>query len=189
MKTLLVKEATAFDHAVSLWLHHLDSPSADIVMRVFTFLGSPWAIAAVVALVAAWAIRSRARPLAGVLIAVALVAEGLTFLLKMAFQRTRPDLFAAIAVPRSYSFPSGHAMLATAVYGMAAVVATRLRPSLRLPLAIITPLFVVLVGLSRVFLGVHWPTDVLAGFAAGGTVVVAGVLALRCSKGGALSSR
>ncbi len=175
---VLEGDATAFDHSVSLWLHGFDSPALTTVMRVFTFLGSAPAVIGTTFLVAAWALRSAARGLAGVLVAVASVAEGLNLLLKGAFQRQRPDLFTEIVAPKSYSFPSGHAMAAAAVYGMAAVVVARLRPSLRRPLCIFTPLFVLVVGMSRAFLGVHWPTDVLAGFAAGGLVLVAGVLAL-----------
>lgn len=175
---VLEGETTGFDHAVSLWLHRFDSPASDIVMQVFSFIGSAPAIIGVVALIAGWALLRKTRALAGVLVAVASVAEGLNVLLKMLFQRPRPELFSEIVAPGSYSFPSGHAMVAVAVYGMTALVAARLRPGLRLSLYISTPFLVLFIGISRVFLGVHWPTDVLAGFAAGGLVLVAGNLAL-----------
>lgn len=80
----------------------------------------------------------------------------------------------------SNSFPSGHTMVATAVYGMTAIVIARLRPGLRVPVYGSAPFLVLFIGISRVFLGVHWPTDVLAGFAAGGLVLVAGTLAIGC---------
>lgn len=175
---VLQGEATPFDHSVSLWLHHFDSPATDAVMRVFTFLGSTPAIIAVVTFVAVWAFRRTTRAVAGVLVAVMSVAEGLNILLKVLFQRPRPDLFSEIVAPRSYSFPSGHSMVAAAVYGMTAIVIARLRPGLRPLLYVTAPFLVLFIGISRVFLGVHWPTDVLAGFAAGGLVLVAGKLAL-----------
>jgi undecaprenyl-diphosphatase len=178
VENVLQEEATPFDHAVSLWLHNFDSPVTDVAMRVFTFLGSSPAVICVVVLVAAWAVRRHARALAGVLVAVASVAEGLNLLLKVLFQRPRPDLFIEVVAPESYSFPSGHAMVAAAAYGVTAVVIARLRPRLRVPLYIVTPIYVLFIGLSRIFLGVHWATDVLAGLAAGGLVLVAGVLAL-----------
>ena len=61
---------------------------------------------------------------------------------------------------------------------MTVVVVARLSPRLRVPLYIVTPICVLFIGLSRIFLGVHWATDVLAGFAAGGLVLVIGILAL-----------
>jgi undecaprenyl-diphosphatase len=69
-------------------------------------------------------------------------------------------------------------MVSTAVYGIAAFVAARLWPRLRWPLYVGMPLLVLIIGISRVYLGVHWPSDVLAGFAAGGLILLAGRLAL-----------
>jgi undecaprenyl-diphosphatase len=149
----------------------------DDAMRALTRLGSGWFLLLVVVAVAGWAIHRRARALAGVLVAVAVAAEGLNVLLKLLLHRARPDLW-ELVVPNSYSFPSGHAMVSTAVYGMAAFVAARLWPRLRWPLYIGMPLVVLVIGISRVYLGVHWATDVLAGFAAGGLLLLAGRLAL-----------
>ncbi len=171
--------ATPFDRSVSLWLHGFDSAALDGVMRAFTFLGSGAVITGVVALVAAWGLQHRRRAIVGVLVAVAAVAEGMNLLLKLLFHRSRPDLFSEIALPASYSFPSGHAMVSTAAYGMVTLVIAQLEPKLRFPLYISTPFLILVIGISRVYLGVHWPTDVLAGFAAGGMLLVAGKLALR----------
>ena len=118
--------ATSVDRPISLWVHGFDSPALDQAMRAFTFLGSLPAIIVGVALVAGWALLRKERALAGVLVAVASATEALNVLLKLLFQRPRPELFFEVALPLSHSFPSGHAMVSTAVYGMAAFVAGRI---------------------------------------------------------------
>ena len=183
---VLERETVAFDRAVALAIHGLDAPLVDAVMRAFSACGSAVAVLPVVAVVAAWGFARGERETAGVFLAVAALAEVLNVVLKHLFHRARPALFEEIPSPQSFSFPSSHAMLAAAVYGMAGFVLARLRPRLRTPLAVATPALVLLIGASRVYLGVHWPTDVLAGFAAGALVLVAGVLALgRAGRSGA----
>lgn len=96
------------------------------MMRAFTFLGSVPVVIGVVALAVAWALRRGRRGVAGVLVAVASVAEGLNLLLKLLFHRSRPALFSEIVLPASYSFPSGHAMVSTAVYGTVMLIVAQL---------------------------------------------------------------
>ena len=87
---------------------------------------------------------------------------------KSLFQRKRPDLWASSQRPMDYSYPSGHAMSAISFYGL---LAANLTHCLSIPLGITAPLATGLtlgVGFSRVYLGVHWPTDVLSGWIAGG---------------------
>lgn len=83
---------------------------------------------------------------------------------KQIFSRTRPDLWISIAPETSYSFPSGHSMQSMAFVAALVMLAWH-RPALR-PLFAAGAVFVALVGLSRVYLGVHYPTDVLAGWTA-----------------------
>jgi undecaprenyl-diphosphatase len=89
--------------------------------------------------------------------------------LKALFDRSRPeDVFHAVEVVNS-SFPSGHAMLAASVYLTLGALASRFSPRLRIrafALAAAIALTLI-VGISRLFLGVHWPTDVLAGWCVG----------------------
>ena len=94
---------------------------------------------------------------------------GLTFLLKMGFDRPRPDLVAHQMEALSASFPSGHSATAAVVYlTLGALIARALpRRGLR-ALAVGTAVALTLgIGVSRVYLGVHWPTDVLAGWVVG----------------------
>jgi undecaprenyl-diphosphatase len=172
------RASSDLDRTVSLALHGLDSPFMDVAMRILSALGSPSVVVFTVAAVAIWAFRRGERRAATILVASGIVTEALNLALKLTFQRTRPSLFVEIATLHSYSFPSGHSMSAVAVYGMCAIVAARLRPSAARALAIATPILALLIGVSRVFLGVHWPTDVLAGFCAGAILLLLGVFAL-----------
>ncbi len=171
------RESSAFDAAVFTALHRFATPWLDRVMTFLSALGSPPAIVAIVLAALAWCLDRSDRRAAAVLAAVAASTEALNWLLKSAFHRTRPPL-AAAALPASYSFPSGHAMAAAGIYGVVAVILARLEPRLRRPLAWSTPPLTLLIGISRVYLGQHWATDVLAGFAAGVAILVGGVYAL-----------
>jgi membrane-associated phospholipid phosphatase len=166
----------AIDGAAARWARQLDSPSMDLLMRAMTFAGSFPGIAAFITAVALWAVRQGQWKLAAVLAATASLAEGLNALLKLFFQRARPIVVFEIPIPTSYSFPSGHAMVSLATYAVAALVIVTLHPQLRWVLAAIAPPWILLIGFSRVYFGVHWFTDVLAGFAAGSLLALAGRL-------------
>jgi undecaprenyl-diphosphatase len=93
----------------------------------------------------------------------------LSTLLKIGFDRARPDLVPHGSTVYTASFPSGHSMMAAVTYLTLAAILSRVHaePLLKAYLLIVASLITVLVGVSRVYLGVHWPTDVLAGWAAG----------------------
>ena len=102
--------------------------------------------------------------------AVNLAGAGLlNWLLKFSFARVRPASFFEYPLPGSPSFPSGHALYAASVFGgLAVLVTARIRnPLLRLLIWFVAIALILLVGLSRVYLGVHYPSDVLAGYAIG----------------------
>lgn len=90
--------------------------------------------------------------------------------LKAGFDRPRPDLVSHLAEVHSLSFPSGHAMLSAVIYlTLGALLArTQSSPALKGYILVVAMLLTGLVGVSRVYLGVHWPTDVLAGWCLGG---------------------
>jgi len=102
-----------------------------------------------------------------------LVAVGtgllLSSLLKTGFDRPRPDLVPHGTTVYTASFPSGHSMLAAITYLTLGALLTRFRPSFQVRLFTLgmAVLLTLLIGISRVYLGVHWPTDVLAGWTIG----------------------
>jgi undecaprenyl-diphosphatase len=93
----------------------------------------------------------------------------LSAFLKLGFDRPRPDLVAHLAHAYSSSFPSGHAMLSAVTYLTLGVLLARAHERRRTKIIVMTygVTLTVLIGLSRIYLGVHWPTDVMAGWALG----------------------
>ena len=106
------------------------------------------------------------------------VAGLLNFILKAIFAVPRPEVYRLIP-ETGYSFPSGHAMIGTAFWGFFAYLLSKIVKRTWLKILIWTPAagFMLTVGFSRVYLGVHNPTDVCAGYFAGTAVVCAGIIA------------
>lgn len=90
-------------------------------------------------------------------------------LLKLAIERPRPDLVARLVEVNTSSFPSGHATLAAVTYLTLGALLSRVEAQRRAKVYVLTVAVVltVLIGVSRIYLGVHWPTDVLAGWCVG----------------------
>jgi len=151
---------TAIDHAGLGLAHDLRSTSLDRWVPALTWLGSLAVLLPVTALAALFLWRGRHRRAAGFLMLALLGASALSHLLKLAVMRPRPDLFPAwTAMPADWSYPSAHAMQITALAVAVVFVAGRQRALWVLPLGSA----VLLVGLSRIYLQVHFPSDVLAG--------------------------
>jgi undecaprenyl-diphosphatase len=171
-------ETSEIDQFVELAVHSIDGRFMDLVMRGFTFMGSPFAVLPIALAVVVWAVRKSETRAAVAFVIVLVMTEALNVVLKHTFERARPTLFQEIETLHSYSFPSGHAMAAAAIYGMLGVVVARLAPTHRRLLVAGLPILILMIGISRIYLGVHWPSDVLAGFAAGAFIVLAGALTL-----------
>lgn len=103
-------------------------------------------------------------------VAAIVVGAVLMSLLKQGFDRPRPALVEHGTLVHNASFPSGHAMMAAMVYLTLGILLARTQPKKRVRafIVIISMLITLLVGISRVYLGVHWPTDVVAGWMLGG---------------------
>ena len=157
-----------FDTAVRDAVHSWASPRLTYAMTGITQLGAPTFLLAITGFLI-WRLTSKGRRRVAVLLVVAAVgAEILDQLLKLLFHRERPGSFFGYPQPASFSFPSGHAISACVFYGVVAALITA-RIESRLGKALVwtaAALLAVLVGLSRIYLGVHYPSDVVAGYAA-----------------------
>ncbi|MEQ8766623.1 MAG: phosphatase PAP2 family protein [Planctomycetota bacterium] len=139
--------------------------------RDVTGLGGMFVLMLITGVVAGFlALQRRYRAMVLVLISI---GGGLliSLLLKEIFERPRPDLVPHLSHTYTSSFPSGHSMLAATTYLTLGALLARVQPNWPLKLYILglSVLFTLLVGVSRVYLGVHWPTDVLGGWTAGAT--------------------
>ncbi len=155
------------DVAVELAVHRLDSRVCDVVMMAATLVGTSFVVYPAVAIAAALAVHRSRRALAAVLVLDTIVVQVADFILKLVFSRARPRLFEKVALPGDYSFPSGHAMAAMGVYGVVAAVLIALYPRARRVVIVAAILLIALIGFSRIYLGVHWPFDVVGGFLGG----------------------
>lgn len=164
---VLEGETKNFDAVVLATIHQYASPNLTLLMSVVTRLGSTSFLMLLSVLLVFWGIkRQRAAVLFGITM---LGAALLIWVLKLSFHRARPEPYFEIMPPKSYSFPSGHALGAFCFYGvLAALVADRVKSrQIRLIIWAAAILMIALIGVSRLYLGVHYPSDVLAGYAAG----------------------
>ena len=165
---MLEGDTQQFDAFVRTAVHQLATPGLTRLMEVFSFLGSVAAVTTM-CLVAVGVSLYFGRTRAAALLAITMLGVAvLDLALKHAFHRPRPLAFFG-ATPNSYSFPSGHALGSLCFYGvLAAILAPLARGwGAKLCIWIATVLLVGMIGLSRIYLGVHYPSDVIAGYCAG----------------------
>jgi membrane protein DedA with SNARE-associated domain/membrane-associated phospholipid phosphatase len=164
---VVTREATPFDSAVSGWITSIDFSGIHIFMRIANALGSGPAIIGATIIAIGWRWYRDDRDSVAILTGLALVTQILDAVLKITVARVRPEPLHAYTRLYLASFPSGHAMNAVATYGFIAILIGRERPRLRHFLFITVAFISVLIGLARVYLQLHWPTDVLGGYCVG----------------------
>jgi undecaprenyl-diphosphatase len=173
------REPVPVDTGGGQFLHGYSSGPLDAVMTFASFLGSAWFVIPLLVLVVILLLRRRRLAEAVFLCAVYAGSGTLNFLLKLYFQRARPQ-FPWASGPTDFSFPSGHAMNSLVFY-FGLVLVTWIAFGRRVGLAILGPalLVVILVGVSRVYLGYHYVSDVLGGWSAGLVWLIVATLAMR----------
>jgi undecaprenyl-diphosphatase len=157
------------DRTVLLVLASVRRPWLTALALDFTALGSPLVLA-MFAIVLAWALaRFGLRRSAGVLLIAAASGGAWTVVLKRFFERPRPDVVPRLLEVTGLSYPSGHSLSGAAIYVTAALLLAARARGLgeRIAILLSGAALVVAIGASRVYLGVHYPTDVLAGLAFG----------------------
>jgi undecaprenyl-diphosphatase len=173
---VLEGDTATFDRAILLGLREPGDPADPIgpswleeAARDITALGGHVVLTIVTLASIAYLMMTRKSHAA--LLVVAAVGGGmlLSSALKLGFERPRPDLVPHAARVYTASFPSGHAMLSAVTYLTLGALLARVQPSRRLKAFLIglAVTLTILVGASRVYLGVHWPSDVLAGWCVG----------------------
>lgn len=164
-------ETNAFDRSALYWVRdHLGGIAPlRAAMLDLTALGDTATLTLVVMLTAGFAAASRKTALGAFVVAEAGVGTSITALVKPWFGRARPDVVEHWAPFSSASFPSGHSANSAIVYLSIALLAAQWAPTRggRVFLVGASIALIMGIGFSRVFLGVHWPTDVLAGWAVG----------------------
>lgn len=175
-----------WDIGVERWLRAHASPVGDRVFRAITVLGSPvpWIVVAAVAL---WLLWRRKGFLLVTLLAGAGGGKLLELALKATIQRRRPSEAAELLSGNTFSFPSGHTMHATVCYALVAfVLATALRWPVRVRARWYTAVGCVAlaVAFSRLYLGMHFPSDVIGGLIAGVAWVVLCMAAVKLARRG-----
>ncbi len=166
--TTRMNSISAFDTNVVSYFAGSRLASLVETARLISYLGETVIVIAATAVITAllWYV-FRHRTLAlGLFVTV--IGSGVSaYVLKLIVNRPRPFGILPAVVETSPSFPSGHATLSVALYGMGAYLLAKRYPSIAPLLYIAAAVFIVLIGLSRLYLGVHFPTDVLAGYLLG----------------------
>lgn len=160
---------TLLDEQLSAWISRNRTPQLTTFFMVITALGST-AVAVVLAVAAGiYLLRRRQRYWFAAITLTIVGGATLNRLLKTAFQRARPQLDDPVGTFAGYSFPSGHTVTATVVYGAIALLLFTRVKTLRARALVIASaaLLILLVGFSRIYLGAHYLTDVLAAMAEG----------------------
>ncbi len=175
-------DTARFDANIRGFVHSFASPGATKFFIAMSFMGATGMIFLLAIAVIGFAVERWKRGIVWLTLTM-LGALVLDLALKSGFHRARPVPFFG-AVPHTYSFPSGHSLFSFCFYGvMAGLINGRVRSIwLRVTVWITAALMIALIGLSRIYLGVHYPSDVVAGYLAGAIWVSTMVLADRVRK-------
>lgn len=159
-----------FDRVIVNFIQGLEHPALTQIMIFFTELGSSKIITIIGIFLPIFMFRFLKQRSELILLPIVFIgARILNELLKEFFHRDRPDLNRLIEIG-GYSFPSGHAMNSMAFYGIVTFLVSRHISSRwgRAISIVIGSLAILMIGISRVYLGVHYPSDVIAGYFASG---------------------
>lgn len=165
-REMLAGETADFDAWLRSAVNGMATPGRTEAMRFASKFGGPTGLGVIGGVVLLGFLVKRWYRGAILLLVTLLGAGLLDTLLKLAFQRARPSPFFGQALPPSYSFPSGHALFGFVFFGtMAALLVMRVRSlPLRAAIWAVAAAAILMIGLSRIYLGVHYPSDVLAGY-------------------------
>ncbi len=161
------KEAFSFDRSLLIWIHQFANPQIDRVMLFITSLGDPPTVITIFLMMIFWLSMER-RYTDGIRFSIACVGGVIiNQVMKLFFAKPRPELWTRLIREYSFSFPSGHAVGAMVVYGFIAYILAKEFQQFQRPIYTVGTVLVAAIGLSRLYLGVHYPTDIIAGYGVG----------------------
>ncbi len=165
-----------FDDGIRFWVYEHRNPVLDRFFITVTYMGN-WQFMVLIGI--CLLVFSKTRKTAGIPFAVTSLTSTLIYkLIKSTFQRPRPDLMYRIIEQGGFSFPSGHSMNCMVCYGILIYLIRRNvkdKKAANLLTGICAGL-IVLIGISRVYVGVHFPTDIIGGWSLGISVLAAAIL-------------
>jgi membrane-associated phospholipid phosphatase len=161
------KEAFSLDRYLLLWIHQLANPQLDSIMLFFTALGDPPTVISIFVMTIAW-LGMKRRYTDGIRFTIACMGGVvINQVMKLFFAKPRPELWMRLITETSFSFPSGHAVGSMIVYGFFGYTVATEFQQYRKYVYTIASILVMTIGFSRLYLGVHYPTDIIAGYGVG----------------------
>lgn len=174
-----VHALTNLDLSIAHAFTSLRTPTVTAFMLAATSLGNTFSIVVIAAGASLTFLLSKKNKLLSAgLVCTVLGAKVSETLLKILIERDRPNSDALFHLD-TFSFPSGHATAAAALFGYLGLVLIRLYPRWRIAIAVCMSVVILLIGLSRVYLGVHFPSDIIGGYLLGAVWVLVGVWVVR----------
>ncbi len=161
------KEAFSFDTTALLWIHQFANPFLDRLMLNITSLADPPVVIGIFVGTIFWLWRKYKHAEMGMFTIACIGGEALNVGLKLAFGKVRPQLWTQLISETSSSFPSGHALGSFVVYGFLAYLLATEFKRFALGIYSVAGILILAIGISRLYLGVHWLTDVVAGYLVG----------------------
>lgn len=164
---IMTRDTLAFDTVICDYIYSLRNDTLTVVLTVITYLGN-WQVATLFCSIFLFIPRFRSS--FGVpLTSSALLAVSTYKVLKTAFHRQRPNISLHLINQGGYSFPSGHSFSILVIYGMLIFLCRRYIKDKRIAnlVTVLLSCLIFLIGFSRIYLGVHYPTDVLGGWSLG----------------------
>lgn len=174
---VLEKERFTFETPFLQWAHAHAGPALTALSVVLNTFGGPVVMGSVFVLIVLGLWFTQRRPQAQFAVLGLGGAVGTALFMKLVFHRVRPELWPRLITEHGASFPSGHATTAAALATFVTLLLWRTQ--WRWPAVIVGGLYALLVGYSRLVLGVHYPTDVLAGWLTGLSLVLGAYQLLR----------
>ena len=179
---VLEQETFAFDKDILLFIHQFANPVLDNIMVGITRIGDPHTVVPLTAVVFCLLLWKRRFTEAKFFALNAAGGATLSYFLKLAFSKPRPELWTQPISEITYSYPSGHALGSMVLYGFLAYLLATFYPRYAKVVYAIATCLIIGIGFSRLYLGVHWPTDIVGGYGIGFLWLSVCVMLMRLEK-------